>query len=104
VALDDSEDVSIFFDTADFATTATYTPTGGGSASSVTVIFDKAQIVAGFVGVGAIQAAPQIQVRKSEVANPRNGDSYVIDGVTYSHGTPTLDPSGKIWTITLNRQ
>lgn len=70
----------VFYNTDEFATAATYTPSGG-SAVSVSVIKVEAN--------PAIMDPPPpddtliIRVRESEVASPARGDSFVIDSTTY---------------------
>jgi len=103
VALEDADDLAVFFDTEEFAIAASYTASGG-SAVSVTVVLNDPQVIASVGRHGLLQRDDYIQVRKSEVADPKAGDQWVIDGLTYKHGHRELDPSGKIWTINLNKQ
>lgn len=68
---------------ADFGVSATYTPAGG-SASSITVIFDRDyQAVDG----GSIQFAttePMAMCRTSDVSGAAQGDALVVSGVDYT--------------------
>lgn len=76
------EDFSEFYDTDDFAVSATYTPQGG-SASTITGIFDNEyqMIDAGSVGVSG--ATPVFECATASVSSAAPGDSLVIAAVTY---------------------
>ena len=67
----------------DFGVTATYTPSGG-SASSITVIFDNEYIP---VDTGASVAfamnQPKAMVRTQDMPSAAEGDAIVIGGVNY---------------------
>lgn len=68
---------------ADFGESVTYTPSGG-SASTITGIFDKeyqAVDTGGEVAFAVEQ--PRLAVRTSDVASAAEGDSVVISGVNY---------------------
>ena len=68
---------------ADFGESVTYTPSGG-SASTITGIFDKeyqAVDTGGEVAFAVEQA--RLAVKTSDVANAAEGDSVVISGVNY---------------------
>ncbi len=68
---------------ADFGESVTYTPSGG-SASTITGIFDReyqAVDTGGEVAFAVEQ--PRLAVKTSDVANAAEGDSVVISGVNY---------------------
>ena len=75
-----TEDLTVFFNTDDFAIAATYTPNGG-SPSTVNVIFDRA-----FLSRLDINSTnPVALARASDIsAVAANGqDQIVISGITY---------------------
>ena len=81
LATDIASDLSeVFYDTDEFAMSATYTPSGG-SAAAVSVIKEEAN--------PAIMDPPPpgdtliIRAMASEVADPARGDTFVIDSETY---------------------
>jgi len=68
---------------ADFGVSATYTPAGGGS-STITVIFDNEFIpVDTGASVSFAMQQPKVQVISSDVPNVAEGDTMVIEGITY---------------------
>lgn len=74
-----TEDLTVFFDTTDFAYAATYTPTGG-SATTVNGIFGKE-----FVDVGRADGyRPVFRCAASDVDADPQGDALVVNSVTYS--------------------
>ena len=84
MAFDASTDFSAFFDTNEFAETASYTPFGG-SASSISVIFDKpfqaVSLETGQVDLEDIK--PTVYVKTTDVSSVAHGDQLVINSVTY---------------------
>lgn len=69
---------------ADFGVSATYTPTGG-SASTITGIFDNdvQEVDAGGTATFAVEI-PRFLCRTLDTSTAAEGDSIVIDAVTYS--------------------
>ena len=84
MAFESSSDFSAFFDPDEFAETASYTPSGG-SASSISVIFDKPfQAVSLDTGqVDLEDIKPTVYVKTTDVSSVAHGDELVIDSVTY---------------------
>lgn len=84
MAFESSTDFSAFFDTNEFAETASYTPFGG-SASSISVIFDKpfqaVSLETGQVDLEDIK--PTVYVKTTDVSSVAHGDQLVINSVTY---------------------
>ena len=76
------EDFSDFYNTDDFAVTVTYTPQGG-SASTITGIFDdEYQLIdAGEVGVSG--TSPVFECPTASVPDAATGDTLIINAVTY---------------------
>jgi len=84
MAVEGDTERAIFFSTDDFATSATYTPSGG-SAATVNGVFDKEYSLAdlgGVVGVGSND--PRFICRTVDVSSAANGDSIVVNAVTYT--------------------
>ena len=73
---------SEFYNTDDFAVNATYTPQGG-SASTITGIFDEEYqlIDAGSVGVSG--STPVFECASSSVPAAAPGDTLVVNAVTF---------------------
>ena len=77
-----TEDFGIFFDTDDFASTASYTPDGG-SAKEIKGIFDK-EYLAGEIGeIEMMSAAPMFLTKTSDIPNENGTGTLVISGTTY---------------------
>lgn len=72
-----TEDVSEFFDDADFALAATYN-----GATTLNVIFDRAYIEA-VSGIGGTHPVALVQTSALPDANP-TGKTLVISGTTYT--------------------
>ena len=73
-----TEDLAAFFDPAEFASAATYTPAGG-SAATVNGIFDN-----GFADpLGIEGGAPRFTCVAADVAGVAHGDALAVDGTTY---------------------
>ena len=89
-----AEDLSVFLQTQDFATAATYQ----GSAT-VNGIFDNQY----FEGMNFQGSAPVFMCRTADVASAAHGQSLVVDGITYK--IVGVEPSGTgISTLRLERQ
>jgi hypothetical protein len=81
VAVETADDRLIML--ADFGVAATYTPSGG-SASSITVIFDNAyEAVDTGGGVSFAVRQPRVTARTADVPNASEGDTLAVEGVTY---------------------
>ena len=93
MAVEGDTERAIFFSTDDFATSATYTPSGG-SAATVNGVFDKEYSLAdlGVVGVGSND--PRFICRTVDVSSAANGDSIVVNAVTYTVRNVEDDGSG----------
>ena len=84
-----------FLDLDEFAVEAAYTPLAGGT-STIKVIFDAAanEIDLG-LQVAIASAAPQVVVRTSDLSNGgRQGETFVIEGVTYKAVDVSPDGTG----------
>ncbi len=82
----------------DFAESITYTPNGG-AAVSFSAIFD--QQYAEIEGVDS--AAPAVHCLSSDVSNAKQGDTVVVQSVTYSVISVQPDGTGVVVLI-LSRQ
>ena len=84
MAFESSTDFSNFFDTDEFAETATYTPDGG-SSSTISVIFDKpfqdVSLDTGNVDVEDIK--PTAYAKSSDVASVAHGDALTVDSTSF---------------------
>ena len=89
-----------FFDTDVFSVSADYTP-GGGSASAVTVnFFNEGQEIELSGGV-TIMKKHALLVRASEVSDPKQNETFEIDGTTYYIIKSNPDGEG-VWFIELS--
>lgn len=105
MAVESAADRLSFVDEDEFAVEATYTAVGGSSSSTVNVIFDNAFLeldVGSQVGAATVQ--PMIECRSSDLTNGgKQGDTFVIDGVTYK--ARIIQPDGTGMTkIALEKQ
>lgn len=76
---------------------ALYTPEGG-AALTIRVLLRKPDQFADVSGVRHVGPSPMVEIRKSEVAQPRKGESIVIGGKSYKLGQPMQpDPRRLKW-------
>ena len=84
MAFESSNDFTGFFDTGEFAESATYTPSGG-SASTISVVFDEpyatVSVNTGEVDVEDIK--PTAYCKSTDVPSVAHGDQMVIGSTTY---------------------
>lgn len=74
-----TEDLSVYFQTADFATACTYKAGGTGGGVTINVIFDAATIEHfGITGINPILLA-----RAADVPSFTNADTFTINSVVY---------------------
>lgn len=72
---------------------------GVGAGTAVRVVIRRPDQVAGFGDSRAIVPTMLIEVRRSEVAKPANGDTVEIDGETFEViSAPVRDSLGLMWT------
>lgn len=78
-------DLGVFFNSNDFGASATYTPDGG-SASTITVLFDKPfNSVPMDTGEVDIESnTPTALCKTSDVSSVAHGDALVVNSTTYS--------------------
>ena len=80
-----ADDLNVFFNSEDFGASATYTPNGG-SASTITVLFDKpfnsVPLDTGDVDIES--NTPTVLCESSDVASVSHGDALVVNSTTYS--------------------
>jgi hypothetical protein len=108
MAVETATELAIFFDVDDFGTAATYTPAGGGgggggpgpgpgAGQAVTIngIFDDPQASRNATDMLDITIpAPQFVCRTSDVANVAEGDSLVVNSVSYIVRVTLTDGTG----------
>jgi hypothetical protein len=85
---------------AAFGIDAVYTPAGGEPAS-VRVIARRPDTIVGFGETRIHAETATLELRASEVANPRAGDQLIADGQTFVvQGEPERrDPDRLVWTL-----
>lgn len=104
MAVENAADRLQFLDLDEFAVPADYTPLAGGQVI-IPVIFDAAakEIDLG-LQVAIASAAPQVVVRTADLSNGgRQGETFVIEGVTYKSVDVSPDGTG-FSTVKLERQ
>ena len=74
---------AIFFDSDDFASSATFTDVSAGTSSTIKGIFDKESVEQAIGEAGIIEEVPVFTCKTSDVSDATFDDTLVIDSVTY---------------------
>jgi hypothetical protein len=74
-----TEDLTVFFQTADFATAATYKAGGIGGGVTVNVIFDNPDETR----LGIAGTNPNVLIKATDIPSLSNADTLTIAGVVY---------------------
>ncbi len=82
MVLESSADLAGYFDTDANGSAATITING--SASSINVIFNKEFFEIAGSEVGVESSTPVIYCRSSDVTNVEQGDTILVDSITYN--------------------
>ena len=77
-----TSDLSIFFNTDEFAESVTYTPKGG-AGSTISAIVERNDPFQEPYIRGEKTATALIQVKKADVASPQYGDTFTFDSQTW---------------------
>ena len=96
-----AEDMSVFFDTAGFAVSATFAPEAGGAAQTANVIFDSP--TEQMFGGESLSNEYLITYPATALPDIRKGDRGVIEGVTYRVREIRLLDDGKLKTALLSK-
>ncbi len=83
MAIETDTERAIFFDTDDFAKSATFTDVSASTSSTVKGIFDKESVEQSVGEAGLIEEVPVFTCRSSDVSDATFNDTLVIDSVTY---------------------
>ncbi len=83
MAIETDTERAIFFDTDDFAKSATFTDVSASTSSTVKGIFDKESIEQSVGEAGLIEEVPVFTCKSSDVSDATFNDTFVIDTVTY---------------------
>jgi hypothetical protein len=101
--------MTVFQDAVDatfaaFGIDALYTPTGG-EPVSVRVIARRPDTIVGFGNTRIHAETATVELRASDVANPRPDDQLIVDGETFViQGEPERrDPDRLVWTLDVRR-
>lgn len=86
----------------DFGVTVSYTYLGGGSTSFTGIFDNDYQAVDAGGGVSFAMQQPRVTCRTADVANADEGDTAVIEGVTYTVRVVMSDGTG-ITELTLEK-
>ncbi|MFP6704707.1 MAG: hypothetical protein VCE75_01385 [Alphaproteobacteria bacterium] len=103
MAIEGATERAVFFDTDDFATASSYTPSGG-SASTVNGIFDNENFeVDPLSGVGVVSAQARFACTMADLPSGAvSGDAFTIDGTAYT--VRVIQPEGTgITTLVLEK-
>jgi hypothetical protein len=90
-----TEDLTAFFQTSDFAYTATWTPAAGGGPFTLQVIFDNANFDSLIGDAGATGLRPLCMASDTQLAQGagiKRNDALVISGITYK--VSDIQPDG----------
>ena len=94
MAVETAADRAIFFDTDDFGSAATYTPSGG-AASTVNGIFDREYFAADSGGtVDFAIEQPRFVCRTADVSAAAEGDALVVNSTNYLIKVVEADGTG----------
>lgn len=75
-------DLSVFYNTDEFAETVSYTPIGGSATDITAIVTRQGSHMEPYIR-GAVTAAAIIEVQKSEAPTPQHGDTYTFDSQTW---------------------
>jgi len=92
-----TEDLTAFFQEADFAYAATWTPAAGGGPYTVNVIFDNAYREYGLGEADQAGRSPQCMAADDQLAQGagmKRGDTLVVNSITYKVGNVEADGTG----------
>lgn len=87
-----AEDLSVFFNPADFAEVATRTPAAGGSAEPVNVIFDAAYLTE--LSDMVAGTGPAVLFATPVVPGAAVKDIWLVRGITYTAAEVMPDGTG----------
>ena len=79
MAVETDTERAIFFDTDDFASSATFTDVSAGTSSTIKGIFDKESVEQ----AGLIEEVPVFTCKTSDVSSATFNDTLVINSTTY---------------------
>ena len=77
-------DLSVFFNSDEFAETVSYTAIGGAAVDITAIVTHEGAHQEPYVR-GPSTAIGSIMVKKSDVSNPQHGDTYAFDSQTWEH-------------------
>lgn len=104
MAIESAADRLMMLSADDFGVEATYTPVAGGGSTTVKGIFDNDFVQAEGGESMAASRAPRFHCREDDVTlNGREGDTLVINAVTYKVTVPRSDGTGNT-TLWLEKQ
>ena len=83
MAVETDTERSIFFDSDDFASSATFNDVSAGTSSTIKGIFDKESIEQAVGEAGIIEEVPMFTCITSDVSSATFNDTLVIDSTTY---------------------
>ena len=83
MAVESDTERAIFFDSDDFASSATFTDVSAGTSSTIKGIFDKESVEQAVREAGLIEEVPVFTCKTSDVSDATFNDTLAIDGTTY---------------------
>ena len=83
MAVETDTERAIFFDSDDFASSATFTDVSAGTSSTIKGIFDKESVEQAVGDAGIIEEVPMFTCKTSVVSDATFNDTLVIDSTTY---------------------
>ena len=92
MAVESDTERAIFFDSDDFASSATFTDVSAGTSSTVKGIFDKESVEQAVGEAGLIEEVPVFTCKTSDVSNATFNDTLNVNSTTYK--IKKLEPDG----------
>ena len=83
MAIETDTERAIFFDSDDFASSATFTDVSAGTSSTIKGIFDKESVEQAVGEAAIIEEVPIFTCKTSDVSDATFNDTLVIDSTTY---------------------
>jgi len=94
MAVEDSTDLAVFFDTADFATAATYRPPIGAPSTVNGIFRNEPVLLEDQIGGGIRSALPMFQCATADLPFAEQGAVLEVDGTVYRIASVQPDGSG----------
>lgn len=102
--VESAADRAAFVNSDDFGAAATFTPSGGGGATSLSVLLDKPTERMGAGQAGFEGAAYTARARQDDLASNPRGGTLVVGAQTFKVSRATQDETAGFWLLDLELQ